>query len=231
VSPFFVFSPISSFSLLFLALKHGSAYHVGMNKTHNNTPLKLVVALTGASGMPYASHLLKYLAGWDDIQVHCIMSRAARRVLELESFVNPSELEKLAHEVYDEKDIAAPPASGSWRHDGMIICPCSMSSLSAIAHGLGSNLIHRAADVCLKERRKLLLVTRETPLNMVHIENMAAVTRAGGTIMPASPGFYHGRTDMDGLTAFMVARICDHLHIDHQLMPQWQGAGGTSNGT
>jgi 4-hydroxy-3-polyprenylbenzoate decarboxylase len=125
--------------------------------------------------------------------------------------------------VFDDGDRGAAPASGSAINAGMVICPCSMATLSAISIGASRSLVERAADVTLKERRPLLLVTRETPLSAVHLENMLRLTRAGAVVMPAAPGFYHRPSGIDGLVDFMVARILDHLRVDHSLTRRWTG--------
>lgn len=126
-------------------------------------------------------------------------------------------------EVCDDLDRGAAPASGSARNAGMVICPCSMGTLSAISAGSSRSLIERAADVALKERRPLLLVTRETPLSAIHLENMLRVTRAGAVVMPAAPGFYHRPSDISQLVDFIVARILDHLSVPHTLVGRWTG--------
>ena len=125
------------------------------------------------------------------------------------------------------QDLFAPIASGSFLTGGMVVCPCSGSTLAAIAQGMGTNLIHRAAEVHLKERRKLILVPRETPLSLPHIENMRRVTEAGGIVLPASPGFYHGVAAVADLVNFVVARICDQLAVENELIPRW-GTGDSS---
>ncbi len=183
---------------------------------------RVVLAVTGASGMPYAVALARNLARAPDVEPYLILSDAAKLVLSLESEVTANELASMAHAAYGQKDLDAPPASGSWRHAGMVVCPCSMASLAAIASGLGSNLIHRAADVTLKERRPLLLVPRETPLNRMHLKNMLAANEAGAEIIPACPGFYHRPGTIDDLVDFVVARILDRLHIEHTLVPGWK---------
>ncbi len=182
---------------------------------------RILLAVTGASGPQYAMALARALSGREDIELHLILSEAAKKVIALEADFGPEDLLKLAHASYDEKNIAAGPASGSWRHAGMIVCPCSMASLGAIAHGLGTNLIHRAADVTLKEGRKLVLVTRETPLNLIHIKNMLAAKEAGADIVPASPGFYHRPKSIDDLVNHLAGRILDQLGIDNALFKRW----------
>lgn len=182
---------------------------------------KIILAATGATGTIYAAALAAELGRRDDIELHVIMSDAARKVLALETDYAADVLTVEADAVHDVDDIAAVPASGSWRHDGMIVCPCSMASLAAVANGLGSNLIHRAADVTLKERRPLVLVTRETPLNVVHMENMLAAARAGAVILPASPGFYHRPAIIQDLADHLAGRVLDQLDIDHDLYTRW----------
>jgi 4-hydroxy-3-polyprenylbenzoate decarboxylase len=185
------------------------------------TVKRIILAVTGASGQPYALALARALALAEDVELHLILSDAAKKVMALEADFAPADLEALAAASYGEKDIAAPPASGSWRHAGMVVCPCSMASLAAIAQGLGNNLIHRAADVTLKEGRKLILVTRETPLNLVHIKNMLAAKEAGADIVPASPGFYHKPKTIDDLVNHLAGRVLDQLGLEHALFRRW----------
>ncbi|MCG8531351.1 MAG: UbiX family flavin prenyltransferase [Desulfovibrionales bacterium] len=184
---------------------------------------KIVVAVTGASGMPLAVTLLRELAASSQAKVHLIISDAAKTVLELESGLDVESLTAYAHAVYAQSEFGASPASGSWQHDGMIVCPCSMASLGAIANGIGSNLIHRAADVTLKERRKLILVPRETPLNRIHLKNMLAADEAGALIMPPTPGFYSKPETIDDICTHLVGRMLDHLDIEHSLVKRWNG--------
>lgn len=185
------------------------------------TTQRIVLAVTGASGPQYAYALARALSGRKDIELHLILSEAARKVIALEADFAPDALIALAHKHYSEKDIAAGPASGSWRHAGMIVCPCSMASLAAIAQGFGTNLIHRAADVTLKEGKRLVLVTRETPLSLIHIKNMLAAKEAGATIVPASPGFYHKPKTIDDMVNHLAGRILDQLGIDNTLFTRW----------
>jgi 4-hydroxy-3-polyprenylbenzoate decarboxylase len=182
---------------------------------------RIILAVTGASGTPYAEALAAELGRRDDIELHLIISAAARRVMVLEGHGGPDALEASAHAVHDPGDIGAPPASGSWRHHGMIICPCSMATLAAVATGVGDSLIHRAADVTLKERGRLVLVTRETPLSAIHLTNMLAADRAGAVIMPACPGFYHRPEGIDDLVAHLAGRVLDQLDIPHALHARW----------
>ncbi|CAM2059739.1 Flavin prenyltransferase LpdB [Desulfovibrionales bacterium] len=184
---------------------------------------RIVLGLTGASGMPYAIRLWHVLAATPDIELHAIVSDAAVRVLALESDTSINVLLSLAYRVYPIADVGAPPGSGSWPHYGMVVCPCSMASLAAIAHGLGSNLIHRAADVTLKERRPCILVPRETPYNAVHLRNMIAAHEAGATILAASPGFYRRPDSIVELVDGIVGHILDLLDIEQQLVAHWKG--------
>jgi flavin prenyltransferase len=188
-----------------------------------------VVAITGASGAAYAVRLLEVLsaAGCD---VALTISAAAQTVLkqeldltvDLEHFdARMLMLDAGRIRYYHYLDLAAPIASGSFLTDGMVICPCSGGTLSAIAHASGANLIHRAADVHLKERRKLILVPRETPLSLVQLKNMTAAAEAGAVILPAMPGFYHGATMIGDLVDFVVARICDQLGVENHLIRRW----------
>jgi len=182
---------------------------------------RYILAVTGASGMPYALTLLEALNRNGEAKTHVIVSEAAQKVLELECEAGLDLLHRHAHAVYSEKDIGSPPASGSWLHGGMVVCPCSMASVAAIGRGLATNLIHRAADVCLKEKRTLILVPRETPLSVVHLENLLAAAKAGATILPACPGFYHRPQNIDDLTKHVAGRILDHLGLEHGLSPRW----------
>lgn len=182
---------------------------------------KIILAVTGASGTIYAVHLAQALGAIEDVELHIIVSTAALKVMNLETEFKEPNLTDPADFVYHEENIAAPPASGSWEHDGMIICPCSMATLAGVAAGIGNNLIHRSADVCLKERRKLVLVTRETPLSLIHINNMQTVTMAGATVMPASPGFYHGPQSIDELADHLCGRILEQFKLPHNLYKRW----------
>ena len=193
------------------------------------TRLPLILAITGASGAPYAVRLLQQLVE-HAVPVWLIVSSHGFRLLETESNIASLADLRMATgadafdkfvTVFDDNDRGAKPASGSARSAGMIICPCSMGTVSAVAHGTSRSLVERAADVVLKERRPLLLVTRETPLSLVHLENMTAATRAGAVVMPAAPGFYHRPDSINDLVDFIVARILDHVGIEHRLGKRW----------
>lgn len=185
------------------------------------TTRRILLAATGASGPQYAMAIARALSASPDVELHLILSEAAKKVIALESDFRPEDLTALAHTSYSEKDIAAGPASGSWRHAGMIVCPCSMASLAAIAQGFGTNLIHRAADVTLKEGKRLILVTRETPLSLIHIKNMLAAKEAGADIVPASPGFYHKPKTIEDMVNQLAGRVLDQMDIGHDLFKRW----------
>jgi 4-hydroxy-3-polyprenylbenzoate decarboxylase len=181
---------------------------------------RFVVALTGASGMIYARELLAYFAGRPDLELHAVISAAGEQVLALELGLAPGDLAPGAiwHRV---DDFTAPLASGSFRARAMVVAPCSMGTLGAIAQGVGRNLIHRAGEVFLKEGRPLILVVRETPLNLIHLQNLVRVAEAGATVMPACPGFYHRPDSLAELAGQFAGRILDHLGLEHQLGPRW----------
>jgi 4-hydroxy-3-polyprenylbenzoate decarboxylase len=183
---------------------------------------RFIVGITGASGVIYGVRFLEAIKHYaSDSEVHLVISNAAVRVLRHELGLDREYIARLADRVYGEDELDAPIASGSFRHDGMVIIPCSMKTLASIAHGIADNLITRAADVALKERRKLILVIRETPLNLVHIRNMELVTLAGAIVMPASPAFYHRPRSIDDLVNFIVGRVLDLLGIENDLYRRW----------
>lgn len=185
-------------------------------------PKRLIIALTGASGMPIAVSFLKKLAS-RDVQAYGIISASGNKVLELETGLTAADLAEYVAGFYDERDFAAPLASGSFPNDGMVIIPCTMGTLGAIANGMSTNLIHRAADVTLKEGRKLLIVARETPLNRIHLANMLRLSEAGATIMPAMPGFYHRPRDIQELVGDFAERILDNLGLPDPNARRWSG--------
>jgi 4-hydroxy-3-polyprenylbenzoate decarboxylase len=194
----------------------------------------VVLAITGASGAPYAVRLLEQLLGAGR-EVSLIVSDHGLRLLATELGIATVEALRAAVggdrwdrlvRAFDDRDRGAPPASGSWLAGGMVICPCSMGTLSAIAAGASRSLVERAADVALKERRPLIVVPRETPLSAIHLENMLRLTRAGAIVLPAAPGFYHRPTRIEQLVDFVVARVLDHLGVAHALVPRWGGEQG-----
>jgi 4-hydroxy-3-polyprenylbenzoate decarboxylase len=202
----------------------------GSDRPVGSSPPDLVLAMTGASGSPYASRLLQTLCGLGRT-VHLAISPSAVQVLREETGLtvtlrcfDPAVFGDLSPGqvvFHDYRDFSAGIASGSFLTGGMVIVPCSMSTLGAIAHGVTTNLITRAADVHLKERRKLIVVPRETPLSLIHLENMLQVTRAGGIVLPAMPGWYHRPRRLDDLVDFIVARVCDQLGIPNRLIARW----------
>ena len=200
----------------------------------------VVFGITGASGAPYAVRLLRALND-SGTPVRLIVSGYGLRLLAEETEIEGLDGLKAATgdwsrvELYDSLDRGATPASGSAPSRGMVICPCSMGTLASIAAGTSRNLVERAADVALKERRTLILVPRETPFSLIHLENMTRLTRAGATIMPAAPGFYNRPKSIGELVDFVVARVLDHLGVEHELGRRWrsgegQGERGTGNG-
>ena len=194
----------------------------------------ITLAITGASGAQYGLRLLQCLIEAEET-VCLLLSPAAQVVMATETDLNlpgrPEQLQQYFAEryragegqlqVFGKEQWLAPIASGSNASRAMVVCPCSSASLSAIAHGTSSDLIERAADVILKEQRQLILVTREMPLSTIHLSNMLSLSQMGVTIMPASPGFYHQPASIDDLVDFVVARVLDHLHVQHTLLPRW----------
>ncbi len=182
---------------------------------------RIILAITGATGMLYVPALLELLSA-EQVEVHGIISRAGRQVFRLELAMDPADLDGVGR-WYDADDFTAPMASGSCPYRAMVILPCTMGSLAAIASGVSSNLIHRAADVTLKERRPLLLAVRETPLNRTHLRNMLAVHDAGGLICPPMPSFYTRPADLQEMARNFAGRICDQLGIRTEGIQRWQG--------
>jgi len=197
------------------------------------SPLPLVVGVTGASGAPYAVRLLEVLLAAGR-EIHLSISPSGQAVIEqelgrridldgfrLETLLGAAPPTAGRLHYHHHKNLMAPVASGSFLTAAMVICPCSGSTLSAVAHSMGENLIHRAAEVHLKERRKLVVVPRETPLSLPQLKNMQAIHEAGAVVLPASPGFYHGAESVADLVDFVVARICDQLGVANALVTRW----------
>ncbi|HUK51642.1 MAG TPA: UbiX family flavin prenyltransferase [Terriglobales bacterium] len=184
--------------------------------------MKLIVAMSGASGAIYGVRLLNALRD-AKVSVYLTISPAAEINLKLETGMTPQKLSKLVEQTYASDDLEAPISSGSFPIDGMVIVPCSMKTLAAVANGYSDSLATRAADVALKEHRPLILVPRETPLNQIHLRNMLTLSQAGAIILPASPGFYHSPRNIDQLVDHVVGKIMDSLHIQHQLYKRWSG--------
>ena len=186
-------------------------------------PRRLVVAITGASGAIYGIRLLEHLRASRAVETHLVLSAAGVLNAFQELGRKRGEIEALADVVHAPGDIGASIASGSFPTAGMVVAPCSMKTLAAVALGLADNLIARAADVCLKERRRLVLLVRETPLNLAHIRNMEAVTLMGGTIFPPVPAFYQRPLTIEQMVDHTVARVLDQFEIRHDLAPAWAG--------
>ena len=181
---------------------------------------RIVLGMTGATGVIYGIRLLEVLRE-TPVETHLIMSHWARRTIIAETDHNPDAVVELADQAHDEHDLGAAPASGSFLTDGMIIAPCSMKSLAAIANGISENLIHRAADVTLKEGRELLLLARETPLSVIHLENMLRVARAGALVVPPVPAFYARPRSLEDMIDHTVGRVLDHFGIEVDLVRRW----------
>jgi len=196
---------------------------------------KFIVAITGASGSIYGFHLVSALMRFP-VELFVLMSESGRQVAVHETDYTSGSLagyleqsggvfhNEAALTEIDPSDSFASMASGSFQHNGMVVAPCSMNTLAAISSGITDNLVHRAADVCLKEKRHLILLTRETPLSLIHLKNMTQAAEAGAVIMPPSPGFYSRPETIDDLVDSIVARVLDHLKIDHDLSPRWPHA-------
>lgn len=181
--------------------------------------MKVIVGMTGATGAIYGFRLLEKL-NEHGVETATIASRYAIEILMMENGKCLEDLKRFG-EVYDNSDLMAPMASGSYRFDAMVIAPCTMKTLAEVANGIASSLISRVADVALKERRKLILVTRETPLSLIHIRNMAKATSAGAVVLPASPGFYHKPKSIIDLVDYVVGKALDQLGVDNNLFPRW----------
>ncbi|HET6725931.1 MAG TPA: flavin prenyltransferase UbiX [Gammaproteobacteria bacterium] len=194
----------------------------------------ITLAMTGASGAQYGLRLLQCLLQTGH-EIYLLLSKPARLVIDTETDLDlPSRRADIAKylvaryggvpgqlHLFGREEWMAPPASGSARIAAMVVCPCTTATLSALANGASRSLIERAADVMLKERRKLIVVPRETPLSSVHLRNMLTLSDAGAVVLPANPGFYHQPASIDDLVDFVVARILDHLDVDHDVMPRW----------
>jgi 2,5-furandicarboxylate decarboxylase 2 len=188
---------------------------------------RLIVGITGATGAVYGVEVLKTLKNLSDWESHVVLSDAGALNLWHELKMKRKDLEALADAAYHPKDIAAAIASGSFLTEGMVIAPCSMKTLAAVAHAHADDLVSRAADVVMKERRRLVLLPRETPLNLAHLRNMATVTEMGGIIFPPVPAFYAAPKSIDDLVAHSVARVLDLFGIHSAKLARWQGMKGT----
>ena len=183
---------------------------------------KFIVGVSGASGSAYALTALRALAEVPDVEVHLVLSEQARRTIVLETNHAPSDFEALAAVTYDDRDLAAPISSGSYRVDGMLVIPCSMKTASAVAYSLNTNLLVRAADVTLKERRPLVLVVRETPLHVGHLRTLLQLAEIGAVVLPPVPGMYARPQSVDDIIAHTVGKALDQLRIPNELFRRWR---------
>lgn len=193
---------------------------------------RLIVAITGASGTIYGVRLLQLLRAMPDWETHLVMSSSGALTASQEIDMKRADIEALADVVHNVKDIGAAVSSGSFRTAGMVIAPCSMKTLASVAHGLADNLISRAADVILKERRRLVLMARETPFNLAHLRNMTAVTEMGGIVFPPVPAFYARPDSIEAMVDHTVGRVLDLFDIEHHdLVRRWEGLQRPTFGT
>lgn len=183
----------------------------------------LIVCITGASGVIYGIRLLEVLSGKKDVETHLVISDAGELNIKTETDYNIAEVKALASYCYDVNDIGAPPASGSFKRDGMVVVPCSIKTMSALANSYSGNLITRAGDVTLKERGKLVLVVRETPFHIGHLRNMERLCEMGAIIMPPVPAFYHRPKSLSDIIDHIVGKILDAFCIDHNISRRWGG--------
>ncbi len=186
-------------------------------------PRRLIIAITGATGVAYGVRLLQILRDLPEIESHLMISDAGVLNLHQELDMRRKDVEALADVVHNVRDVGASIASGSFQSDGMIVAPCSMKTLASVANGLSDNLIARAADVVLKERRRLVLMVRETPFNLAHLRNMTSVTEMGGIIFPPLPGFYHRPQSIEEMIDHTIGRVLDLYAVPHTLTPRWSG--------
>ena len=186
-------------------------------------PRRIIVAISGASGAVYGVRLLQVLRDTSGLESHLVVSSAGWRNVQEEHGLQRADIEALAHHVHDIANVGAAIASGSFQCSGMVVAPCSMRTLAAIAHGLSDNLMTRAADVLLKERRRLVLMVRESPLNLIHLRNMVSASEAGAIICPPMPAFYLRPQSVDDIINFSVARALDLLDVPHTLAARWNG--------
>ena len=185
--------------------------------------MKLIIGINGASGVIYGVRLLEVLTRRADVETHLVISPAGEHTIEIETSFKPAQVRALASYSYRIDDIGASLASGSFAHDGMIIAPCSMKTLSAIANAYADNLLTRAADVTLKERRRLVLLVRETPLHLGHLRNMVCATEMGAIVMPPVPAFYHKPESIHDIIDHTVGKMLDLFGLEHTLYQRWTG--------
>jgi 4-hydroxy-3-polyprenylbenzoate decarboxylase len=190
-----------------------------------NSRRRLIVGISGATGAIYGVRMLEVLAKMEDMETHLVLSKAGKMTIQVETPYSVKEVEALADVVHDINNVGASISSGSFRTEGMVIAPCSMKSMGSIAHSIGGDLLVRAADVVLKERKRLVLVARETPLHLGHLEAMATLTRMGAVIFPPVPAFYHRPKTLDDVINQTVTRILDQFDIDVSLFHRWDDEG------
>jgi len=190
-----------------------------------NSKRRLIVGISGATGAIYGVRMLEVLAKMEDMETHLVLSKAGKMTIQVETPYSVKEVEALADVVHDINNVGASISSGSFRTAGMVIAPCSMKSMGSIAHSIGGDLLVRAADVVLKERKRLVLVARETPLHLGHLEAMATLTRMGAVIFPPVPAFYHRPKTLDDIINQTVTRILDQFDIDVSLFHRWDDEG------
>jgi len=188
---------------------------------------RLIVGISGATGAIYGVRILEVLAGIKDVETHLVLTRAAKMTIQVETTYSVKQVEKMANVVHDINNVGASISSGSFRTEGMVIAPCSMKTLAAVAHAHADDLVSRAADVVLKERRRLVLLPREAPLNLAHLRNMVAVTEMGGIVFPPVPAFYQRPKTIDDLVEHTVARVLDLFGVRSPKLRRWAGMKGT----
>jgi 4-hydroxy-3-polyprenylbenzoate decarboxylase len=190
-----------------------------------DTRQRIIVGISGASGPHYGVRLVEVLREHTEVEVHLVLSSGARATIEYELERDPDEIAALAHVVYDDRNLAAAIASGTFVTGGMVVAPCSMKTLSAVALSANDNLIARAADVCLKERRPLVLVVRETPFHLGHLRLMERVTEAGAIVLPPIPAFYHRPESVQDVIDHTIVKVLDQLGLHLDLVRRWEGLG------
>ncbi len=190
-----------------------------------NKSKRLIVGISGATGAIYGVRILEILSRMEDVETHLVLSKAGKMTIQVETPFSAKDVEAMADVVHDVNNVGASISSGSFRTEGMVIAPCSMKSMGGIAHSLGGDLLVRAADVVLKERKKLVIVARETPLHLGHLEAMVALTRMGAVIFPPVPAFYHRPKTLDDVINQTVTRILDQFDIDVKLFHRWDDEG------
>ncbi len=184
--------------------------------------MKILLAITGASGVIYGERVLRALSEMDDVRTELVISNSGKELIDQELGTDRIDLESIADNTYEPNNMSAPPASGSSLYDAVVVVPCSMSTLSKISTGIADNLITRSASVALKESKKLIIVPRETPLSSISLKCMHDLSLAGAVILPASPGFYSGNDSLEDLVNFIAGKILDNLDLENQMYNRWE---------